>query len=96
MAECSDQDKVLIVDTVHYTEDSNQSIILMDAVSGDFFGLDSSAAVIWRALEESHSIDAAIDAVVGDFQVDRKTATKDVQAFVEELVTAGFVVLKGG
>ena len=45
---------------------------------------DAVAVTLWLALESSATIDALVDAIVGDFEVSGDIAREDVQAFIDD------------
>jgi hypothetical protein len=46
---------------------------------------------VWSLLEERRSLDAIVEALMRDHDVDEATCRRDVQAFLAELERAGFV-----
>ena len=58
----------------------------------DFDGmltLNESGALLWRALEQGNDREGLIDALTSEYDVDRKTALADVDAFLAKLTEAG-------
>jgi hypothetical protein len=45
--------------------------------------LSESGAFLWRRLEKNASIEEMVNALLDEYDVDRDTATKDVEDFVE-------------
>lgn len=64
-------------------------VVLLDLDGGAYFGLDPVAAAVFRSLEETGSVDAAVAAVCAEFDVDEARARADVGVFVERLVAKG-------
>lgn len=52
--------------------------------------LNESGAFLWTFFTEEHSVDDAVKALVAEYEIDEETATKDVQAFVNKIVSRGF------
>lgn len=77
---------------VHHVDDDLKHVVVMNAHNGEIFGLDNSAAVMWRALAESGSQASAVAAVMARYGIDRTRAEADVRGFVESLLTAGLLV----
>jgi|SRR2546430_77522 len=61
-------------------------VVLVDRDEEEVLRLNPIATEIWQALDGSRSIAEIIDRVHQSFDVDRKTAEKDVLRFVKELV----------
>ncbi|MDR0889712.1 MAG: PqqD family peptide modification chaperone [Oscillospiraceae bacterium] len=58
----------------------------------DFNGmitLNESGAFLWRALENDTDIDALVKALLGEYDVDEKTARECVVSYIEKLAEAG-------
>lgn len=54
----------------------------------DFNGLitvNEIGALIWRMLQEESSIDKIVEAILDEYEIDAKTAEKDVIEFVDYL-----------
>jgi hypothetical protein len=66
-------------------------------VSGDLarlqeiYVLDEVADHIWQRLDGRTPIEAIVDSLTDTFDVDRETARRDLEAFVEALSAAGLV-----
>lgn len=54
--------------------------------------LNEVAAFIWKNLDESESREILVDKIMDEFEVDRKTATRDVIGFVSALYERGLVL----
>ncbi|OGL43566.1 MAG: hypothetical protein A2W05_10900 [Candidatus Schekmanbacteria bacterium RBG_16_38_10] len=48
--------------------------------------LDEVGTAIWQFLERHHTIDEIVDFVIGEYEIDRATASGDVNEFVSELI----------
>lgn len=45
--------------------------------------LSESGALLWRSLEKDATIEEMVDALLAEYEVDRETAARDVEDFVE-------------
>lgn len=52
--------------------------------------LNESGAFLWTFFTEEHTTYDAVKALVAEYEIDEETATKDVQAFVDKIVSRGF------
>ncbi len=48
-------------------------------------------AFIWRRLENDTDINSVIDAVCGEYNIDRDTASADTEEFIQKLREAGIL-----
>jgi hypothetical protein len=68
-------------------------VAIFDLASGTYFGLDPLGSFIWNRLPGR--VDALIDDVVAEFEVDRATASTDLLALFGDLERAGLVDIEG-
>ena len=54
--------------------------------------VNDTGAFIWSLLKEDTDEDTIVHAVCAEFEVDETTAREDVQAFLQMLQNAGFLV----
>jgi hypothetical protein len=66
--------------------------LLMDMVSGSYFGCDGPSAVAWAALSGGHTVDELAAALADRLDVDVETVRADGARFLEALVAAQLVV----
>ncbi len=55
--------------------------------------LNETGAYLWRRLKEHHMVDELIDDIRSEYGIDRETAERDVNAFIERLKEEGVVEL---
>lgn len=65
--------------------------MLLDLVSGTYFGLDAVGSRVWQALEDGGSLTEACDRVAQDYDVNRDHLESDVLALVGRLLEQGLV-----
>ena len=53
--------------------------------------LNACGRFLWERLEAAESEDALVDALLEEYEVDRQTASRDVQEFLSELRKLGIV-----
>lgn len=64
---------------------------LLDIRRGEMHTLNSVASSILRRIENSASFSEMVAGVQGDFHISQEVARSDVYAFLETLVSHGFV-----
>jgi hypothetical protein len=71
--------------------DTDYGITLLDEDSGQYWTLNPTAALALRTLLEGGSTNQAVQELTEQYAVDADTATRDVEALVGELRSAGLV-----
>jgi hypothetical protein len=64
-------------------------MVILSAEDSSLFVLNEVGTTIWEAADGRTSIPAIVDAMCLEYDVDRDTALRDVEEFVEALVAAG-------
>ena len=70
----------------------DEDLVILDVPSGRYFELNDVGAVVWEHLDGVRSVDDIVDRVVEEYDVDRATASADVQDLLGQLIRAGLVV----
>jgi len=76
-------------------EVAGSSIIVgVGAESIDFNGIiniNETGAFIWNQMAEDTTSDKVAEALVAEYEIDKETALRDVNAFIEKLTEAGLI-----
>jgi len=59
--------------------------------TGVYNGLDEVGASVWRMLDGPRRVDELVDALLGEYEVDREECQRDVIALLGELAVRGLV-----
>lgn len=54
--------------------------------------LTESGMLLWKKLQDDCSEADLVDTILGEYEIDRETAIKDVQAFLEKLDDIGILI----
>ncbi len=65
--------------------------VLLDLVSGVYFGLDGVGKRIWETVAEGQTLDETVAAITTEFDVDEDQARADIIEFAEDLVQRGLL-----
>jgi Coenzyme PQQ synthesis protein D (PqqD) len=65
--------------------------VLLNVKKQSYFGLDSVGARMWTALNESSSMQTALESLLAEYDVSEPQLRKDLEAFVEKLIEQGLV-----
>lgn len=63
----------------------NDEGFAFDPVTGNTYSINSSGLLIVNAVKAGASIDQVLDSVMSMFDVDRQTADRDLEVFINEL-----------
>ena len=69
-------------------------VVPVGELSKTFHGminLNETGAFLWRFYSENHSIEEGVDALCGEYEVERERAQADVEKFAEILTRNNFV-----
>lgn len=67
-------------------------IVLLDERDWTYLHLNGTGATIWKVLAgEGATVDAVVDAVTAEYDVERATAEQDARALLEQLSERGLV-----
>ena len=73
----------------------DETVVILDLASGDFFELDEVAGHIWKALDGAATLAEIGQALATEYGIANDTALSDVMAFVGDLWDKGVVVRVG-
>ena len=68
-----------------------RQIVIGQLESGQTFGLEGTAAAMWRALLEAGSLEEAVDRMVREYAVEEGILRADLQAFIDDLLGRGIL-----
>ena len=69
---------------------------VLNLKTGVYYGLDDIGTSVWRLLNEPRRVDELVDALLGEYEVDREECQRDVIALLGELAVRGLVEIEGG
>ena len=64
---------------------------ILNLKTGVYYGLDDIGASLWRMLNEPRRVDELVEALLGEYEVDREECQRDVIALLGELAVRGLV-----
>ena len=77
--------------------DVDGEIVLLNVVTGQYFGLDDVGSQVWMLLqkdgEAGATLEALCDRVVAEFDVDAPTALADLTALLQQLLDQQLVTV---
>ena len=69
---------------------------ILNLKTGVYYGLDDIGASLWRMLNEPRRVDELVEALLGEYEVDREECQRDVIALLGELAVRGLVEINEG
>lgn len=81
----------LYVSPAVISADVDGEVVLLDATSGDYFGLNPVAARAWALLAECHDPDTVHARMLQEFDVDSEQLARDLSALWSQLSSARLV-----
>ena len=70
---------------------TDNSVVILNFETGDFFGLDEVGARLWELLNQFNDLNSVIQILLQEYEVDEEKLTKDITKVVTELQEAGLV-----
>lgn len=71
----------------------DDEVVMMSIEKGNYYGLNPVAAEIWEMLTEPMSVQAIIDRLMEDFEVDPEQCHAEVVAYLAKLVGEGLITV---
>ena len=87
----ADHERVVVTRPGVLSADVNGEVVLLDASSGTYYGLNEVGARVWTLLGEKMSLGDVRDRLVQEFEVDPQTAWVDLIGLVGDLSGAALV-----
>ena len=90
LIEIEDNQVFTVSKDVLFQEVSGETVLL-DLASEQYFGLDEVGTRVWQLLNEGQSLDAMLEVLLEEYEVQRERLEEDVRALLESLIEAGLV-----
>ena len=69
-------------------------MVLLDLSNEFYFGLNEVGTRVWQLLETGSSVGEVLDALLGEYQVERAALEKDVHELLGQLCESGLVTFE--
>ncbi len=66
--------------------DMDGDTVMMDPESGSYFGISGTGSRIWELLEQPQTVNAIVEAICTEYDVDIKQCEADTLAFCQNLL----------
>ena len=84
-------DLQLVASSSVATADLGGESVLLDPVSGRYFGLNEVGTRIFELLSEPRSVSELVDVLVQEYEVGEGRLKRDVEQFVSDMMSRGLV-----
>lgn len=68
-------------------------IVILDAATGNYYGLDETGSRIWELLRKHNEIEKIIKAMLDEYDIDEKILEDDINKFINALASKGLVII---
>jgi hypothetical protein len=85
------QQKQFIAVPDQVSSDLAGEAVILNLLSGTYFGLNEVGASIWALLQAEQTFASICDAIQMEYEVDRATCEQDVTALLQELQAAQLI-----
>jgi len=89
-----DLNSVVIAAADQVSCDLQGEAAILNLKTGVYYGLDDVGASVWRMLDGPRRVDELIDALLGEYEVDRDECQRDVIALLGELAVRGLIEIR--
>jgi len=72
--------------------DLDGEAVILDLVSGTYFGLNEVGTRIWRLVDEGRDASQIVNVLASEYQADRETIARDVTRLIDDLRTRRLIV----
>lgn len=69
----------------------DDELVMFDAESGKYYGLNEVATAIWERLAKPHTLEELVDGLTAEFDVAPEQCREEVAAFIPRLVERGLL-----
>ena len=76
--------------------DLDGEAVILDLVSGTYFGLNEVGTRIWRLVDEGRDLSQIADVMASEYQADRETIARDVARLLDDLRARRLIVAAAG
>jgi hypothetical protein len=84
-------DTYLVATPGHLSCELDADTVILHLDSGLYYGLNEVGTTIWRLLQQPRRIHDLCDAIVAEYDVNRDTCERDLEAVLQRMREAGLV-----
>ena len=84
-------DQVFTISNDVLFQEVSGETVLLDLESEQYFGLDEVGTRIWALLNEGQGVDAIVETLLAEYEVEREQLAGDVRELLAALLDAGLI-----
>lgn len=69
----------------------DDEVVMFDADTGKYYGLNSVAAAVWNQLEEPKNVDEICEQLITEFEIEKEQCVAEVLDFLPHLKEKGLI-----
>ena len=81
-------DSIVVRNNELFTASIDDELVCLDETSGNYYGLNSTGAIIWEMMKEPVSVQKIIDNVLAQYLEARDVIANDIVTYLNALYTA--------
>ncbi|WP_263018076.1 PqqD family protein [Natronobiforma cellulositropha] len=94
MTDTSVSESTVVAAGDHLTTELEGELVILDADSGTYYGLNEVGRRIWELIDEPRSVADIERRLLEEYDVEREQVAADVRSLVDDLATRGLVSLE--
>jgi hypothetical protein len=80
----------------YIASDMDGEKVMLCVGKGKYYNLGAVGGDIWDQLSEGTAVYQLVDHLMGQYEIERETCEQHVQAFLEELLQEGLILITAG
>lgn len=93
-----DHDSILVVGqkqvSADFSSDTSKSAVILNLKDGKYYELNEVAARVWNLIQQPRSIQAVLDTILEEYDVEAEQSKADLIALAEDLSKRGLIEIK--
>jgi hypothetical protein len=85
-----DSQNLKVVKDILFRQVENEGILL-HVPSGNYYSLSETSLLFWNALSNQQPLEALVDKIIEEYEVDRDRVLRDLQVFLQDLIAYGII-----
>jgi len=79
------------IDSTVFAQEVDNEMVLFNASSEHYFGLDEVGTTIWNYIEQSRDLKVVLNSILDKYDADKSILERDLKIFIKKLENSGLV-----
>jgi hypothetical protein len=88
------QDSVVVVARDQVACDVRDELLILNATSGGYFGLDPLGKRIWSLMRDPVRMGEILNVILEEYDVDQERCERDLRVFLQQLADKGLIEVR--